>query len=51
MDGYIRWSFANRGDLDGQWQMVRTFNPANWTFLERVTPEPDRKSTRLNSSH
>jgi len=40
VDGYIRWSFANRGDLDGQWQMVRTFNPANWTFLERVTPEP-----------
>jgi len=40
VDGFNRWSFANRGDLDGQWQMVRTWNPNFWEFNKRVTPEP-----------
>lgn len=40
VDGFNRWSFANRGDLDGQWQLVRTFNAVNWDYLPRVDPEP-----------
>lgn len=40
VDGFCRWSFVNRGDLDGQWQLVRTFNTTNWQCFERVMPEP-----------
>jgi hypothetical protein len=40
MDGFNRWSLTNRGDLDGQWQLVRTWNPTRWNYLPRVTPEP-----------
>jgi len=40
VDGFNRWSFVNRGDLDGQWQMVRTWNPNTWDFYQNVTPEP-----------
>jgi hypothetical protein len=32
-DGVNRWSFTNRGDLDGQWQMIQTFNRDNLTYL------------------
>jgi hypothetical protein len=40
VDGFNRWSFVNRGDLDGQWQMVRTWNPNTWDFYQNVMPEP-----------
>ena len=40
VDGFNRWSFVNRGDLDGQWQMVRTWNPNLWDYYKEVTPEP-----------
>jgi hypothetical protein len=40
IDGLNRWSFINRGDLDGQWQMVRTWNPVTWEYLKEVRPEP-----------
>ncbi len=40
VDGFNRWSFTNRGDLDGQWQLVRTWDPAKWEFLKQVKPEP-----------
>jgi hypothetical protein len=40
LDGFNRWSFTNRGDLDGQWQLVRTWDPLHWNYLPRVTPEP-----------
>ncbi len=40
VDALNRWSFVNRGDLDGQWQIVRTWDPKARTHLERVTPEP-----------
>jgi len=40
VDGLNRWSFVNRGDLDGQWQMVRTWNPNTWDFYKNVMPEP-----------
>ena len=40
VDGLNRWSFTNRGDLDGQWQIVRTWDPKARAYLDRVTPEP-----------
>ena len=40
VDGFSRWSFVNRGDLDGQWQMVRTWQPNRWNFYQEVKPEP-----------
>ncbi|HTS69162.1 MAG TPA: hypothetical protein VMO17_09260 [Terriglobia bacterium] len=40
VDGFNRWSFTNRGDLDGQWQLVRTFDVNDWQYLRRVEPEP-----------
>ncbi len=40
VDGFNRWSFTNRGDLDGEWQLVRTFDTNSWQYLKRVAPEP-----------
>jgi hypothetical protein len=40
VDALNRWSFTNRGDLDGQWQLVRTWDPKARAYLNRVTPEP-----------
>jgi hypothetical protein len=40
VDGFNRWSFVNRGDLDGQWQLVRTWDIAKKRYYEKVTPEP-----------
>ena len=40
VDGFNRWSFVNRGDLDGQWQLVRTFDRKRKKYLQQVTPEP-----------
>jgi hypothetical protein len=40
VDGFSRWSFVNRGDLDGQWQLVRTWDAAAQRHLRAVEPEP-----------
>jgi hypothetical protein len=40
VDGFNRWSFVNRGDLDGQWQLVRNWHPNLWDYSKNVTPEP-----------
>jgi hypothetical protein len=40
VDGFNRWSFLNRGDLDGQWQLVRTWDREAGRFLARAEPEP-----------
>lgn len=40
VDGFNRWSFTNRGDLDGQWQLVETWDPLFWKFYDTVTPKP-----------
>jgi hypothetical protein len=40
VDGLNRWSFTNRGDLDGQWQLVRTWDRKTKAFLDEVVPEP-----------
>ena len=33
VDGFNRWSFLNRGDLDGQWQFVDTWDPRQKKLL------------------
>ncbi len=40
VDGFNRWSFTNRGDLDGQWQLVRTWDAEGKRHFDEVTPEP-----------
>ncbi len=37
---FNRWSFTNRGDLDGQWQLIRTFDTENKKYYEKIDPEP-----------
>lgn len=41
LDGFMRWSFLNRGNLDGQWQFVNTWDMKKNTFLptENITPQ------------
>lgn len=41
VDGFNRWSFVNRGDLDGQWQMVNTWNSEKQRLLEAFSPNPN----------
>jgi hypothetical protein len=38
-DGMNRWSFVNRGDMDGQWQLVRTWDKTNKKYLDKIDPE------------
>ena len=40
VDGFNRWSFTNRGDLDGQWQLVHTWDRDKKQYLDAATPEP-----------
>ena len=39
VDGFNRWSFTNRGDLDGQWQLVKTYDLNTKKYLQKVLPE------------
>jgi hypothetical protein len=41
VDGFNRWSFTNRGDLDGQWQLVRTWDIEANRLLDTFTPQPN----------
>jgi hypothetical protein len=41
VEGFNRWSFINRGDLDGQWQMIETWDPLTQTMLKRFSPKPN----------
>ena len=41
VDGFNRWSFTNRGDLDGQWQLVRTWDIQQNKLLDSFTPQPN----------
>jgi hypothetical protein len=38
VDAFNRWSFVNRGDLDGQWQLIDTWDPDRNRLLDRVVP-------------
>jgi hypothetical protein len=40
VSAFNRWSFTNRGDLDGQWQLVRTWDIANKKYYDKIEPEP-----------
>jgi len=39
VDGMNRWSFVNRGDMDGQWQLVRTWDISKKEYLNKISPE------------
>jgi len=39
VDGFNRWSFTNRGDLDGQWQLIQTYDRETKKYLSVVKPE------------
>ena len=41
VDGMNRWSFLNRGDLDGQWQLVDTWDRKTKRLLKEFTPHAD----------
>ncbi len=41
VEGFNRWSFINRGDLDGQWQMIDTWDPVKKTLLKSFLPKPN----------
>jgi hypothetical protein len=41
VDGFNRWSFLNRGDLDGQWQMVDTWDRQQKQLLQDFPPHPN----------
>lgn len=41
IDGFNRWSFVNRGDLDGQWQMIDTWDRERKTLLAEFAPKPN----------
>jgi hypothetical protein len=39
VDGFNRWSFTNRGDMDGQWQLVKTYDLIKKTYTQIIIPE------------
>lgn len=41
VDGFNRWSFNNRGNLDGQWQMLSTWDIAINRLKEQFCPQPN----------
>ena len=41
VDGFNRWSFINRGDLDGHWEMIQTWDAAKQKLLKDFTPKPN----------
>jgi hypothetical protein len=41
VDGFNRWSFLNRGDLDGQWQFVDTWDRKAKKLLKDFPPHPN----------
>jgi hypothetical protein len=41
VDAFNRWSFLNRGDLDGQWQYLDTWDRKNKKLLTEFTPHPN----------
>jgi hypothetical protein len=38
VDGFNRWSFLNRGDLDGKWQYIDTWDAKHGKLLADFTP-------------
>ena len=42
VDGFNRWSFLNRGDLDGQWQFVDTWDRREKKLLRDFPPHAEQ---------
>ena len=40
VDGFNRWSFTNKGNLDGQWQLINTFDIESGQYVKTIKPEP-----------
>jgi hypothetical protein len=40
VSAFNRWSYTNRGDLDGQWQLIRTWDMENKKYYDKVEIEP-----------
>ncbi|HEX8984823.1 MAG TPA: hypothetical protein VF767_05315, partial [Bryobacteraceae bacterium] len=40
-DGFNRWSLINRGDLDGQWQLIDTWDRQARKLRSSFTPHPN----------
>ena len=56
IDGFNRWSFLNRGDLDGVWQMLDTWDSKQGALLKAFRPRPNAYFTyglisRLTTKH
>jgi hypothetical protein len=41
VSAFNRWSFTNRGDLDGQFQLIRTWDIENKMYYEKIEVEPE----------
>ena len=41
VEGFNRWSFVNRGDLDGHWQMIETWDRERQCLLTEFAPKPN----------
>jgi hypothetical protein len=41
VDAFNRWSFVNRGDIDGQWQLIQTYDRKNKKYLDSVVIEKE----------
>jgi len=41
VDGFNRWCFINRGDLDGAWQMINTWDTGRKAMRKSFTPCPN----------
>jgi hypothetical protein len=39
VDAFNRWSFTNRGDLDGQWQLIKTCDIKKKKYVKKIVPE------------
>ena len=39
VDAFNRWSFTNRGNMDGQWQLIQTYDRENKTYVREIKPE------------
>lgn len=40
VSAFNRWSFTNRGDLDGQWQLIRTWDADRKRYYDEIEIEP-----------
>jgi len=40
VSAFNRWSYTNRGDLDGQWQLIRTWDAEKKKYYKEIEIEP-----------